>query len=135
QFRRDRPEHHRDAHQWRNPMTTVTIPMQWRNGIAALWTSANPTLLAGEPGYETDTLKYKIGDGATAWNSLPYQAASGPPGPPGPQGPEGPEGPQGPEGPEGPQGPQGEQGPQGIQGVQGVAGAAGADGAPGATGA
>jgi len=74
-------------------MTTVTIPMQWRNGIAALWTSANPTLLAGEPGFETDTLKYKIGDGATAWNSLPYQAASGAPGPQGETGPAGPAGP------------------------------------------
>jgi hypothetical protein len=30
----------------------------------------------GEAGYETDTGKLKIGDGATAWNSLAYQAAA-----------------------------------------------------------
>lgn len=48
-----------------------------RRGTAAAWTAANPTLLAGEPGFETDTLKFKIGDGATAWNSLAYQGGTG----------------------------------------------------------
>jgi hypothetical protein len=43
-----------------------------RNDTAANWTSANPTLGDGEWGYETDTGKLKIGDGATAWNSLGY---------------------------------------------------------------
>ena len=43
-----------------------------RRGTAAAWTSANPTLAAGEPGYETDTGKHKIGNGATAWASLAY---------------------------------------------------------------
>ena len=43
-----------------------------RRGTAAAWTSANPTLASGEPGYETDTAKIKIGDGSTAWNSLAY---------------------------------------------------------------
>jgi hypothetical protein len=32
----------------------------------------NPVLAAGEMGLETDTKKMKIGDGATAWNSLHY---------------------------------------------------------------
>ena len=36
------------------------------------WTSANPTLAAGEWGYETDTGKVKIGNGSTAWASLGY---------------------------------------------------------------
>ncbi len=44
-----------------------------RRGTAAAWTSGNPTLAAGEPGYETDTGKIKIGDGSTAWNSLAYR--------------------------------------------------------------
>ncbi len=44
-----------------------------RRGTAAAWTSANPTLAAGEPGYETDTGKIKIGDGSTAWASLAYR--------------------------------------------------------------
>ena len=43
-----------------------------RRGTAAQWTSANPTLEAGEAGVETDTKKIKIGDGSTAWTSLSY---------------------------------------------------------------
>jgi len=39
---------------------------------AANLTSSNPTPLAGEWGYETDTGNVKIGDGSTAWNSLRY---------------------------------------------------------------
>jgi hypothetical protein len=50
--------------------------MQQRRGSAADWISTNsgdgPVLNAGEIGYETDTGKFKIGDGATAWDSLPY---------------------------------------------------------------
>jgi len=46
--------------------------LEFRRGTAAAWTAANPTLAAGEPGFETDTNKAKIGDGATAWNSLAY---------------------------------------------------------------
>ncbi len=48
-----------------------------RRGTASAWTSANPTLLLGEPGIETDTLKWKVGDGSTAWNSLAYFNVSG----------------------------------------------------------
>jgi hypothetical protein len=47
--------------------------IQIRRGTAAQWTSSNPTLEAGEMGFETDTLKLKIGNGATAWTSLEYQ--------------------------------------------------------------
>lgn len=43
-----------------------------RRGSAAAWTSANPTLLEGEIGVETDTVKLKVGDGTTAWNDLDY---------------------------------------------------------------
>jgi hypothetical protein len=41
-------------------------------GTAAAWTSNNTVLLAGELGIETDTNKFKIGDGVTAWDDLPY---------------------------------------------------------------
>jgi hypothetical protein len=51
---------------------SVVTQIQVRRGTAAEWTSANPTLAAGEWGYETDTNKGKIGNGATAWNSLAY---------------------------------------------------------------
>lgn len=50
--------------------------VQFRRGTAAQWTSANPVLAAGEPGFETDTGKFKVGDGSTAWTSLAYQASS-----------------------------------------------------------
>ncbi len=43
-----------------------------RRGTAAQWTASNPTLLAGEPGFETDTGRWKLGDGATAWATLLY---------------------------------------------------------------
>ena len=43
-----------------------------RRGTAASWTSTNPTLGAGEIGYETDTGRFKIGTGAAAWASLGY---------------------------------------------------------------
>ena len=46
--------------------------MQQRRGTAAQWTSANPVLAAGEIGFETDTNKFKIGNGSTAWASLSY---------------------------------------------------------------
>ena len=36
------------------------------------WESQNPVLLLGEPGYETDTGKFKIGDGSSMWSDLDY---------------------------------------------------------------
>ncbi len=52
-------------------MTAITT-IKLRRGTASAWTSANPTLAAGEPGLETDTGKMKYGNGSTAWNSLAY---------------------------------------------------------------
>ena len=53
----------------------MTSRLQQRRDTAANWTSNNPTLANGEIGYETDTKKFKIGDGSTAWTSLSYAAA------------------------------------------------------------
>ena len=50
----------------------VNTLLQMRRGTAATWTSTDPTLSAGEWGYETDTGRAKIGDGLTAWTSLKY---------------------------------------------------------------
>lgn len=47
--------------------------IQLRNDDSAVWALINPTLLDGEIGFERDTRRFKIGDGATAWNGLPYQ--------------------------------------------------------------
>ena len=43
-----------------------------RRDTAANWTSTNPTLASGEFGYESNTGKFKIGNGSTAWTSLAY---------------------------------------------------------------
>ena len=51
--------------------------LQLRGDTAANWASANPTLAARELALETDTSKFKIGDGVTAWNSLPYGGIAG----------------------------------------------------------
>jgi hypothetical protein len=55
-------------------MANVVIPYRFRvkRDTAANFTAANTLLLSGEFGLETDTRKLKIGDGVTAWNSLPY---------------------------------------------------------------
>lgn len=50
----------------------VVTQIQIRRGTAAQWTSANPTLAAGEFGYESDTGKAKIGNGSSAWTALSY---------------------------------------------------------------
>jgi len=47
----------------------MAIRIQLRRDTAANWTSANPVLLAGELGIETDTLKIKIGNGNN-WNDI-----------------------------------------------------------------
>jgi len=52
--------------------TNVRVQMQQRKDTAANWASANPTLLSGELGYETDTGKWKVGTGSAAWSSLAY---------------------------------------------------------------
>lgn len=51
--------------------------IQLRRDTAANWTSLNPVLGDCEAGVERDTKKAKLGDGATAWNSLPYWNPSG----------------------------------------------------------
>lgn len=51
---------------------TLSALQKQRRDTAANWTSANPTLLAGEIGIESDTNKIKIGTGSTAWTSLAY---------------------------------------------------------------
>ena len=56
-------------------MSYITIKL--RRGTAAQWTAQNPVLAEGEFGAETDTRKFKIGNGVGAWNSLQYWGGSG----------------------------------------------------------
>jgi len=58
----------------------MAINIQFRRGTASEWTAANPTLAVAEFGVETDTDKFKLGDGATAWTSLGYGGIQGPAG-------------------------------------------------------
>lgn len=104
----------------------MTSRLQNRRDTAANWTSNNPTLAAGEIGLETDTAKWKMGNGTTAWNSLAYAYTEGATGPTGATGPVGATGPTGPTGaastvagPTGPTGPTGATGPTGPTGPQG----------------
>jgi hypothetical protein len=112
----------------------MTARLQNRRDTAANWTANNPTLAAGEIGLETDTAKYKMGDGTTAWNSLAYAYTAGAAGATGPTGPIGATGPTGVTGITGPTGPVGATGPTGPTGATGPAGATGASGATGAGG-
>lgn len=47
-----------------------------RRDVADDWVSINPLLKNGEPGYEEDTGRLKIGDGLNRWNTLPYFGGS-----------------------------------------------------------
>lgn len=58
----------------------MAVQIQFRRGTASAWTSANPTLAEGEMGIESDTAKFKIGDGVTAWTGLSYGGIIGPSG-------------------------------------------------------
>lgn len=48
-----------------------------RRDTSAAFASSNPILGNGEPAYETDTKKLKIGDGTTAYTQLEYFSAGG----------------------------------------------------------
>lgn len=54
----------------------MAVKVQLRRGTASEWTAANPTLSQGELGVELDTVKFKVGNGSTAWNSLNYASVS-----------------------------------------------------------
>ena len=135
----------------------MAITIQLKRGTAAKWIQTNPILALGELGLETDTQKFKVGNGVTPWSALRY--ASGVPGPQGPQGVQiqsatiqdgnliiglnnqarynagsviGPTGPAGTAGPTGPTG--GPTGPQGVAGCSGPLGPPGVSGPKGAQG-
>jgi hypothetical protein len=51
--------------------------IQVRRGTAEQWVTANPVLSSGELGFETDTGKFKIGDGTLEWDELDYAGGAG----------------------------------------------------------
>lgn len=55
----------------------LKVHHQQRSDTAANWTANNPVLLAGEMGVESDTFKFKFGDGTSRWSTLPYVNTAG----------------------------------------------------------
>ena len=50
----------------------MATQIKLRRDTAANWTSNNPVLAQGEPGYDLTSKRLKIGDGVTAWNTLAW---------------------------------------------------------------
>lgn len=56
----------------------IKAQMKQRLDTKANWAAQNPVLLAGELGIVSDDPNlYKVGDGATAWNALPFRGFDG----------------------------------------------------------
>lgn len=55
---------------------TVNARLIICNNTAANFISANPVLLKGEMGLESDTRKFKFGDGVSTWTTLQYASAN-----------------------------------------------------------
>lgn len=51
---------------------TIKTTFLLKRASTETWESLNPVLKYGEPGYEKDNGKLKIGDGITPWNNLSY---------------------------------------------------------------
>ncbi len=50
----------------------MAVTFQFKRGQSTTFAKKNLILKEGEPGFELDTLRLKIGDGKTAWNNLKY---------------------------------------------------------------
>lgn len=92
------------------------VRLQFRRSTADDWTTGNPLLAIGEMAIESDTQLFKIGDGVTSWNELPYGGLRGPTGVTGYVGATGYTGYTGPTGYEGIDGPTGATGDTGVPG-------------------
>ncbi len=54
-------------------MAVIEAVIKFRRGTASAWATADPVLASGELGYETDTGRYKFGDGVSVWTDLVYK--------------------------------------------------------------
>lgn len=52
--------------------TVVNITYQLKRGNSSRWLEVNPVLKQGEPGFEVDTGRLKIGNGIDTWVDLDY---------------------------------------------------------------
>ena len=53
-------------------METKTYTIKMKRATAARWVQMNTVLAEGEPGYEEDTGRMKIGNGVSPWSTLEY---------------------------------------------------------------
>lgn len=58
-------------------ISSIPATISVRSGLSTVWKTKNPILAKGEPGYETDTKKLKIGDGINHYNDLNYISGTG----------------------------------------------------------
>lgn len=108
----------------------MAFRVQIRRDTSENWNTNDPILLDGEFGYETDTGRFKIGNGIDSWSGMSYSLV----GITGPTGATGSIGTTGPTGSQGSTGPQGSTGSQGLIGNTGPTGAIGSIGETGPTG-
>lgn len=59
-------------------MIYKTFPAQLQNpcNTAEAWAEIDPILFENEIGFESDTGYFKIGNGTSTWNELPYSQSS-----------------------------------------------------------
>lgn len=50
----------------------MAVRVQYRKDTITNWSTRDPILALGEPGYEIESGRLKIGDGVSTWNQLPY---------------------------------------------------------------
>lgn len=50
----------------------IKTTFKLRRGLASEWAAKNPILSDGEPGFEIDTFRLKVGNGVLPYNELPY---------------------------------------------------------------
>lgn len=55
--------------------TIIRAQMKQRIDTIENWEAKNPVLLNGELSLISNDQRYKVGDGSTAWNDLPYRGA------------------------------------------------------------
>ena len=58
-------------------MKQLKVRVQHRYDTAAVWNNINPILEAGEMGIESDTGRFKYGDGRKRWRDIEYAYGSG----------------------------------------------------------
>lgn len=52
--------------------TVINTTFKFKRGMSSRWAELNPVLSQGEPGFEIDTGKLKIGNGINTWAELQY---------------------------------------------------------------